>query len=121
MTVIDAKKNFLTRIVHADGVVKRVELKTVLALLGYSIDERNAETAALMSQIERGQLKGNMTSLLTLSQLPMDRKLNFVRMMWLAALCDGDLHAREEAMIFNIATALEVSRNDVIKLKDEVL
>ena len=94
------------RLATADYVLKRVESQTISAIMqatgASSIDDTpNTANAPLQ----------DITALCALSPT---MKQQFMKLLWLLALCDGDLHTEEERLIYQIGDMIGIDRRTLV-------
>lgn len=110
----------LAAVVPADGLVRDVEMKHLLAHLAgrYQMQARSLERAAhlvtsrLASSETAHKLASRMPDLLSI-----DDRSSMIGMLWDLALCDKELHAQEEELIYRIADQAGVPRKKVAELQ----
>lgn len=85
----------------ADSMVKHVETDTIEAIM-----------AATGPAAERVTCEPRSPShdITPLRDLDPGLKQQFMKLLWLLALCDGDLHAEEERLIYQIGDMIDVDR-----------
>lgn len=101
-----AQKACLMRLATADSVLKRVESHTISAIMqatgAASIDDTPNTANAPLQDIT------------ALCALPPVLKQQFMKLLWLLALCDGDLHTEEERLIYQIGDMIGIDRRTLV-------
>lgn len=92
----------LVHLAKADSVVKQVESHTIAAIMAASGADADPQ-ALQMAEMPHHDISA-------LRDLAPGVKQKFLKMLWLLALCDGDLHAEEEQLIYQVGDMLEVDR-----------
>ena len=110
----------LASMVPADGLIRDVEMKYLLSHLAerYHMQAVALERAASLvshpvtapESVHR--LAGRLPDLLSIED-----RASMVGILWELALCDKDLHANEEDLIYKIADKVGVARKKVAELQ----
>ncbi len=99
----------LVHLAKADSVLKSIETRTITAIMeATGIDARKAVPAL-------GQPGDPDVS--ALRELTPLAKQQFMKMLWLLALCDGTLHAAEEETIYRIGDMIGVERRSMTEIE----
>lgn len=116
MALKDAHETLLTRMAHADGILRPIEIETISAILnrlgGLTEAPTDSARASLSSE--------TVGAIAELSRRPMRERERMVQLLWVVAMCDGELHPREEAMVLRVADALGVPRATVAKQQPDL-
>lgn len=97
-----AKLACLLRLAKADSVLKQVETHTIAAIM----EATGAEAGDNALDLDRSP----QHDITALRDMPPDLKQQFMKLLWLVALCDGDLHSEEERLIYQIGDMIGVDR-----------
>lgn len=97
----------LSEIARADGAVRRVEVETAVAIFEALL--RHAPEAMQRAPSHAA------ASASALAILPWGLRLKLVRLFWLLAESDGQLHAREERVIYDLADRLNLDRRTIAR------
>lgn len=112
MFLREAQETLLKRMAHVDGILRPIERKTIEAILkelGGDIPLQSEQTSR---KILSSQLIGAIAEL---ARRPMRERERIVQLLWVVAMCDGELHPREEKMVLRVADALGVPRSTVAR------
>lgn len=111
MALKEAHETLLTRLAHIDGVLRPIETETISAILN-----RLGKLPSDAGRTARASLSSETVGAIAeLSCRPMRERERMVQLLWVVAMCDGELHPREEAMVLRVADALGVPRATVAK------
>jgi uncharacterized tellurite resistance protein B-like protein len=106
----------LGSVVPADGKVKDVEMQRLELLLAGKMRTTGAALSKVL-HIARLNIGSNDMIKSVAGRLPdlfgIEDRCNLIGMLWELALCDHELHAREEALIYAIADEAHVPRKKV--------
>ena len=120
MSVIQAKKQLLSSVARADGTLREIEVATVAAILNTDATAPETPTRTLSREMRFGNMQSVSKAIRQLARLPMGEREKLVQLLWVTALCDGDLHPKEEALIYSYADALGVARSVVAKQQPHI-
>lgn len=120
MSVIQAKKQLLSSIARADGVLRDVEVATVAAILNTDTATPDTSVMCLSREMRFGNMQTVSKAIRQLARLPMREREKLVQLLWVTALCDGGLHPKEEALIYTYADALGVKRSVVAAQQPDI-
>lgn len=115
MSVIEAQKVLLASVAKADGRIRDAEVRTAIAMAKEApgLPRETPKTVlAQMRYLERADIDAALQKLKT---LPLKQREQTVKLLWVMALCDGELHPKEEVLIYNLADKLGVDRATVAK------
>jgi len=121
MALLEAHETLLTRLAHADGVLRPVEAHTIGAILK-RLSEVHPSTHRKMTKTSARDSLSSETvgAIAELSARPLCERERIVQLLWVVALCDGELHPREEALVYQFADALGVSRATVARQQPDI-
>lgn len=115
MSVIEAQKVLLATVAKADGRIRDAEVQTAIAMAKEAPGlprETKKSVMAQMRYLERADIN---SALQKLKSVPLKQRVQTVKLLWVMALCDGELHPQEEVVIFDLADRLGVDRVTVAK------
>lgn len=119
MSTIIAHETLLNRLARADGVLKQVELETIRTILEELAKAQGFKDAG--EGKSRSYLSTETLGAITeLSARPLRDREKLIQLLWVVAMCDGELHPREEEMIYRFADALNVSRAAVARQQPDL-
>lgn len=111
MSIKEAHETLFKRMAQADGVIRPVESETIAAILN-SLNDDPADDAHSARRTLSSQTVGAISEL---AGRPMRERERVIQLLWVVAMCDGELHSREEEMVLRVADALSVPRATVAK------
>ncbi len=105
----------LSSIVPADGLVRKVEIEQLEKLLKTKFQFANSQLQTAMSMASK---QGSFAGVETLAKylpelLSIEDRTHLIGLLWDLALCDHELHQREETLIYKVAEAAGVLRKRV--------
>ena len=105
----------LSSIVPADGHVRKIEMEQLEKLLKTKFQFATGQLQTAMSLANK---QGSFTGVETLAKhlpelLSIEDRTLLIGMLWDLALCDHELHQREETLIYKLADAAGVLRKRV--------
>lgn len=111
----------LSSVARCDGVLRQVEVETVAAILNATTPDSGLGSGpdsvlrlpVLSHEMRFGNMRSVSKSIRQLARLSLAEREKFVKLLWITALCDGELHPKEEALIYTYADALGVARAKV--------
>lgn len=115
MSVIEAQKVLLASVAKADGRIHDAEVQTAIAMAKEAPGlprETQKSVITQMRYLERADISAALDKL---KKVPLKQRVQTVKLLWVMALCDGDLHPQEEVVIFDFADKLGVDRATVAK------
>jgi uncharacterized tellurite resistance protein B-like protein len=115
VSVIEAQKVLLATVAKADGKIRDAEVKTAIAMsreLPGLPRETPKTVLAQMRYLVRSDIDAAIAKLV---DLPKARRERIIKLLWVMALCDGELHPEEEAVIYDLADRLGIDRATVAK------
>ena len=101
-----AQRACLMRLATADSVLKRVESRTISAIM--------QATGAVSVDDAPNTANAPLQDITALCDLPLAGKQQFMKLLWLLALCDGDLHTEEERLIYQIGDLIGIDRRTLV-------
>ena len=109
----------LSSIVPADGLVRKVEIEQLEKLLKTKFQFANSQLETAMRMANK---QGSFTGVETLAKylpelLSIEDRTHLIGLLWDLALCDHELHQREESLINKVADAAGVLRKRVAEQK----
>jgi len=114
MALLEAHETLLTRLAQADGILRPIEVDTIGAILKrlskvQPFEKPNADKSSARQSLS----SETVGALAELSARPLRERERVIQLLWVVAFCDGELHAREEALVYQFADALNVPRATV--------
>ena len=114
MALLKAHETLLTRLAQADGVLRPIEVDTIGAILRrLSKVQPSAKQKISKSSARRSLSSETVGALAEMSARPLRERERIIQLLWVVALCDGELHPREEALVYQFSDALSVPRATV--------
>ena len=109
----------LSSIVPADGHVRKIEIEQLEKLLKTKFQFANSQLETAMSMASK---QGSFAGVETLAKylpelLSIEDRTHLIGLLWDLALCDHELHQREENLIYKVADAAGVLRKRVVEQK----
>ncbi|MFO1034507.1 MAG: TerB family tellurite resistance protein [Hyphomicrobiales bacterium] len=107
-------------VVPVDGKIKPCELETLRDILALRLNAtgKTLEQAMDMASADLGAPEHfNLAANRLQDLLSIEDRCNIVGLLWEIALCDRELHAREEELIYRIADAAGVPRKRVAEMQ----
>lgn len=111
MTLKSAYETLLDKVARADGIVRNVEVQTISEILTQLSDQLDGDAEATDSVLAREQVG----AIMTLAHRPLSEREKLIQLLWIVAICDGELHPSEEALILKTADAIRVPRATVAR------
>ena len=115
MSVIEAQKVLLATVARADGKIRDAEVKTAIAMARELPDLPRETPKSVLAQIRYLERADINAALAKLVNLPVSQRERIIKLLWVMALCDGELHPKEEQVIYDLADKLGLDRATVAK------
>lgn len=119
VSVIEAQKVILAHVAIADGHLRQAEVNTAIAMakeVPWMPRETPKSIRTQMRYLEKADVDAAIERVRT---LPLAERVRTVKLMWVMALCDGELHPQEEIVIYGMADQLGVDRATVISVQPD--
>ncbi|MHA6689178.1 tellurite resistance TerB family protein [Devosia sp. A449] len=112
----------LVHLAAVDGQMKDAERNAIKAVLQehYELDEAAVDRLVKDAALRDAEAVDFYRFTQGLTQLPMDDRIEIVRMMWLVVFSDKKNHELEDNMVWRIAELIGVSSRDRTILRNQV-
>ncbi|MDJ0921465.1 MAG: TerB family tellurite resistance protein [Henriciella sp.] len=110
MTEVEAQKILLAHVAYVDGRVRDAEIKTAIAMAkecGGFGRLRKSDVVTELKFLLKHRIEDAVEVMLKSRPRVRER---LVQLLWVMAICDGELHSTEEELIYQIADDLQVDR-----------
>lgn len=105
-----ARFALLSAIAKEDGTICQSELRAAQAISGDVLSYKHRDTAALFEKMCGSSDCETEEAIQTLNRRPVEERERTVQLLWIMAICNGDLSMGQERLIYQIADRLNVSR-----------
>lgn len=105
-----ARFALLSAIAKADGAICRSELRAVEAISGDHVRCAQNDPARLFEKMCESTDAQTDEAIQLLSRRPVVERERTIQLLWIIAICNGDLSMGQERLIYQIADRLSVSR-----------
>jgi len=105
-----ARFTLLAAIAKADGAICRAELRAAEAISGDELKYGKRDPSELFEQMCGASDEEANAAIALLNRRPLAERERTIQLLWIMAICNGDLCMGQEKLIYEMADRLNVSR-----------
>jgi uncharacterized tellurite resistance protein B-like protein len=112
----------LVHLAAVDGQMKDAERRAITGALQdhYELDQASVDNLVAEAARRDAEAVDFYKFTAALTQLPMDDRIEIIRMMWMVVFADAKNHELEDNMVWRIAELIGVSSRDRTILRNQV-